>query len=190
MTAWSGGYTNELYIYPENSKYKERNFLFRISSATVNDEKSTFTKLNGVSRKLMPLTGNLKLCFNDNYERQLNKYEVESFSGDWDTTSYGKVTDFNLMTRSGCRGELQHISVLKKDSYLIKLENKNAERYMECIYNLGEEITVRLENETIILRKKETLIIELPGYNSKILMKIQNDTEENVDLIKAEVHFD
>lgn len=35
----------------------------------------------------------------------------ESFSGGWVTRSIGKVTDFNLMTAAGCRGELEAIHI-------------------------------------------------------------------------------
>lgn len=59
-TNWSGGDTTELYIYPEDSRYQKRDFLFRLSSATVNLEKSAFTKLDGVSRKLMLLSGEIE----------------------------------------------------------------------------------------------------------------------------------
>ena len=79
LSSWSGGDTNELYIYPKTSDYKKRNFMFRISTATVKDEKSTFTKLNGIERTLMTLTGKLKLSFKDKYEKELDKYEAISF---------------------------------------------------------------------------------------------------------------
>lgn len=189
LSSWSGGDTNELYIYPKTSEYKKRNFMFRISTATVKDEKSTFTKLNGIERTLMTLTGKLKLSFKDKYEKELDKYEAISFSGDWDTTSYGKVTDFNLMTNSGCCGGLQHMRVLKNHFYLLKLENKNSERFMECIYNLGEEVTISIEDEEIRLKSKETLILDFHGNESKSLLKVINNTDKNVDLIRATVYF-
>ena len=40
---WSGGSTTELYIYPPQAVYREGNFKCRISSATVEVEKSDFT---------------------------------------------------------------------------------------------------------------------------------------------------
>jgi environmental stress-induced protein Ves len=36
--SWSGGTTTQLAIYPENSSYQQRNFLYRISTATVDIE--------------------------------------------------------------------------------------------------------------------------------------------------------
>ena len=38
ISKWSGGITNQLYIYPENSSYENRNFKWRISSANVEAE--------------------------------------------------------------------------------------------------------------------------------------------------------
>ncbi len=34
-TNWGGGTTSEWFIFPEASSYQERNFLIRISTATV-----------------------------------------------------------------------------------------------------------------------------------------------------------
>lgn len=58
---WSGGSTTELFIYPPTAHYADRNFDFRISSASVTDEQSVFTALPSVSRTLMLLEGQMKL---------------------------------------------------------------------------------------------------------------------------------
>ena len=41
-STWAGGTTTQLYLYPENGSYANRDFLFRISSATVDLEESGF----------------------------------------------------------------------------------------------------------------------------------------------------
>ena len=58
---WSGGLSTELYIFPEDSEYVERNFKYRLSTATVEIEQSVFTPLPGVDRTLMVLEGEMKL---------------------------------------------------------------------------------------------------------------------------------
>ncbi len=58
---WSGGSTTQLYIYPEDGDYKQGNFQCRISSATVEAERSDFTKLPGVKRYLSIFQGHLDL---------------------------------------------------------------------------------------------------------------------------------
>jgi len=96
--SWSGGTTTELFIFPLTSDYHKRNFQFRLSTATVEKDKSDFTRLIGISRKLMVLDGKITLNHKDHYSRQINKFDVDEFEGDWKTSSIGKCTDFNLMT--------------------------------------------------------------------------------------------
>ena len=95
---WSGGTTTEFYIYPENGSYAERRFDVRISSATVDDEESVFTRLEGVYRSLMILDGEIVLSVNGE-KRRLAPYEHTEFTGEDDTRSIGYARDFNLMTR-------------------------------------------------------------------------------------------
>lgn len=105
---WSGGKTTELYIYPQNAEYVDRNFLFRISSATVDTPTSRFTKLPGVSRTLVLLNGEMTLQFQGKEDVLLTPLGKAVFSGDWETTSVGQgVTDFNLMTQNGCVGAVE-----------------------------------------------------------------------------------
>lgn len=108
---WGGGSTTEFYIWPEDGDYGRRNFQVRVSSAAVEQEESAFTKLPGVERSLMLLDGNICLVFQGHGERVLNKYEAVVFQGGWDTVSYGKATDFNLMCRDGAKGSLHYLEV-------------------------------------------------------------------------------
>jgi len=94
---WSGGTTTELYIYPETGSYQARAFDFRVSTATVAVETSTFTSLPGINRLIMSLDDVLVLHHKDQYEIILKPFDVDRFKGDWETMSEGKVTDFNVM---------------------------------------------------------------------------------------------
>ena len=107
VSNWSGGKTTQLFIYPENSEYAKRNFLFRISSATVDCERSEFTSLPGVDRVILPLKGSLHLFYEGHGEKVLAPYEQDRFDGGWNTVSVGKATDFNLMLREGTKGEVE-----------------------------------------------------------------------------------
>ena len=98
---WSGGTTTELGIGPEGSRYADREFLWRISSATVDLEESTFTALPDYDRIIMTLEGDIDLCHNGGEWLHLKAFETHSFDGGDDTVSRGKVVDFNLMTRKG-----------------------------------------------------------------------------------------
>lgn len=41
------------------------------------------------------------------YCKTILKYEIDRFNGEWETTSKGKVTDFNLMLK-GCKGDFSY----------------------------------------------------------------------------------
>lgn len=105
-TNWSGGETTELFIYPEETEYQKRNFKFRISTATVEIDESTFTPLAGVDRTLMVLDGKMKLIHQDHHFIELSPLNSDQFIGDWITRSEGKCTDLNLMCREGTKGEI------------------------------------------------------------------------------------
>ena len=55
VSSWSGGTTTELSIAPENGNYQSRDFLWRLSSATVELEESTFTSLPDFDRIILTL---------------------------------------------------------------------------------------------------------------------------------------
>ena len=83
VSVWSGGTTNEIFIYPENSSYVDRAFKARISVATTNNgEKSLFTNLPGVERYISKLSGDMKLQHTDHYDVDMEDYQIDRFRGD------------------------------------------------------------------------------------------------------------
>ncbi len=110
-TNWSGGTTSELLILPKEAEFKKGNYDLRISIATVEVEESTFTALPDVNRILTILNGELELIHEGHHSIVLKQYEQDSFLGDWNTRSIGKVRDFNVMTKD-CHADVivQHLS--------------------------------------------------------------------------------
>jgi uncharacterized protein len=108
---WSGGTTTQLAIYPKDSEYKAHNFKWRLSSANVDIEESTFTSLPGIWRHIMIIEGEMALQHEGQHSTVLKPYEQDSFSGGWTTKSIGRAKDFNLMLSEGCTGELEAILV-------------------------------------------------------------------------------
>lgn len=104
MTSWSGGTTTEIFISPFDSLYTKRNFDFRISSATVLQEQSYFTKLDGYMRHIMVLDGKLKLIHESDSPININTNEQHYFDGSISTKSFFKCTDLNLMLGKGYVG--------------------------------------------------------------------------------------
>lgn len=98
---WSGGDTMQLYIYPEDANFSDHDFLFRISSATFQSTGSRFTDFSGYHRYLCALEGQLSVAHNGEELRPLAPYQIEEFSGSWDTRSTNSLDcrDFNLIVR-------------------------------------------------------------------------------------------
>ncbi|OFX88832.1 MAG: hypothetical protein A2W99_05025 [Bacteroidetes bacterium GWF2_33_16] len=165
---WSGGTTTQLAIYPQNAEYKERNFQFRISTATVEAEESTFTKLPGVSRKLMILDGEIRIEHSDHHSKTLKKFEQDEFSGDWDTISFGKATDFNLMTISNAFGDIEAITLQKGERYEFE-KFKNFDFLV--LYAYTGDFKFKTENHSYLIEKNDVLIIDLSEINKPFLIE-------------------
>jgi environmental stress-induced protein Ves len=103
---WSGGTSTQLFVYPESASFAERNFDFRFSTATVEVEATDFTHFPGIDRHLMILEGELELTHHGRYTKLLRPYDTDHFSGDWKSSSKGKVRDLNLMLRNGYTGSV------------------------------------------------------------------------------------
>ena len=111
---WSGGTTTQLAIWPEDALYAERNFLWRLSTATVDDEESVFTSLPDYQRFLGIRKGTLMLNHGNNSWLYMNTNKVTVFDGGAPTRSRGQVTDMNLMIRKGeAEGAMQSVMVRK-----------------------------------------------------------------------------
>lgn len=98
-TQWSGGSTTQLVIAPEGAVYADRDFLWRVSSATVELEESDFTALPDYWRCISTVRGDMTLTHNGGAPLTLHPGEVHEFDGGDDTHSVGRCTDFNLMLR-------------------------------------------------------------------------------------------
>lgn len=110
VSNWGGGSTTEFVCYPPEASYKERNFLFRVSSATVESGESDFTRLPGIWRILMVLEGDIRLEVPGTAGGELSPYEQYAFDGGLAVKSYGICRDLNLMMADGCDGRMQVLS--------------------------------------------------------------------------------
>ena len=165
VSKWSGGETTELAIFPYDKKYADRDFTFRVSSATVELEESDFTKLPDYDRIIMPLEGEVVLNYNGEKTVKLKELESDSFDGAWITKSYGKITDFNLMTRKGSEG---HMDLIRPDSESVTLTSLHDESHefkkMKETHVLyvkeGYAIVSAGETKGQMLQEGQTFIIE------------------------------
>lgn len=159
-TAWSGGLTTELYIFPKDSSYTEQNFKYRISTATVEIETSTFTALPGVERTLMVLEGSINLDHKNHHTVTLTSLEKDEFKGDWTTASKGTCLDLNLMRREGTKGDLTGLNMQKNESIKYKLNG---------ISNFLFLNTGQIEIENTIIDKGAFIVFDKTQEEATIL---------------------
>ncbi|RUT78128.1 HutD/Ves family protein [Ancylomarina longa] len=164
---WSGGTSTQLYIYPETANYQARDFDFRISSAKVEMEQSSFTSLPGISRKIMILEGEITIAHQNHYTKKLEQFDLDAFEGDWKTTSVGKCTDFNLMTARNARGELSCQQLLKQELLDYEVDN-NWE--MVLIYVHSGKISLSHPKGNQHLEKDDLLVIhQIKSENIRLI---------------------
>lgn len=179
VSQWSGGLTTEMYIYPTSSTYKDKNFIFRISSATVDLEHTTFTHLPNIYRYICTLKGCLGLRHN-NVDKviTLNPFQIHHFHGDCPTESFGKVIDFNLMYHESCVAELNNMNINhspKAISYPSTFTN-NFKMLITTFYSPEETIEITIDNnETVLLPSNSLLVLNLePRIFPPIELKSSN----------------
>ncbi len=176
---WSGGTTTQLAIYPKGADYKKLNFQFRISTARVETEESTFTKLPGIYRKIMIIDGEIKIDHKDRYTKLLKKFEQDEFSGDWNTKSFGKAVDFNLMTTGTTKGEIEAIILESQNKYKM-----NCEFDFYGFYVYTGEIDLFVDQKEIKILQGDFL--SLHGIKKNEIKIISNEFSE---IILTKVNF-
>ena len=171
VSRWSGGDTTELYLYPEDGDYKSGNFQLRISSATVDVDRSEFTSLPGVERYLMIFQGHLDMVHGEEEKVSLEPYEVDRFDGGVPTVSYGRVGDFNLMLKNGAKGRMEALCLEAGQKFeIIPDEDEN---FLVVYVRKGEirigENAVK-ENQMIVIKRwsEKAVIYSVGNANSKI----------------------
>lgn len=175
-TVWSGGTTTELFLYPKGKSYKDRTFEARISSATVDLPKSTYTSLPGVDRFLSPLANPFTLSHpgTNLSMTHLQPFEVYAFSGDLPTECEGTGRDFNLMVRGGMAGTMVPIresltpswpgGATERFIYLYyagqpEREKEGQDREEEKAREEGEDLQIKFSTGQQLVLSPQTLLL-------------------------------
>ncbi|NMM47709.1 HutD family protein [Marinigracilibium pacificum] len=177
-TNWAGGKTTELYIYPEDSHYKTGDFLFRISTASIEIEESVFTQLPEVERTLMVLEGQVKLIHKNHHTKVLKPLDSDQFLGEWETNSVGKCIDFNLMCKSGTKGKVKGYNYKENTEHSIKLDGKI--NFIFLYKGLIEFNDTRLTDSDLLIIKSESLMNKLKALEQSQIVVIYI-TEVNLE---------
>lgn len=145
---WSGGLTYEYMIYPKTASYSNRDFIFRISSATIEKESSEFTKFQGYYRYLVMLDNSLHVEIN-NEKKTYEKYEIMEFNSDDNVTSYTTGIDFNWMVSE------------KASNHELKLTNgnQNCNAQILILYSL-RATDIQINEKPHHLKPYDLLVIE------------------------------
>ena len=139
--AWANGTTTELVKYPLDSDFLKRDFIFRISTATVEAEESTFSDFSGLTRILMILEGSLTLIHDGRYQKHLVPYDQDTFDGSWSTRSIGKVRDFNVMFNEKAKGELRAFQLQSEQTEILEISQKRIILFVHTgQYSIGEQL--------------------------------------------------
>lgn len=161
-SAWSGGTTTELAIFPPGASYMARDFAWRLSTATVTVGESAFTALPGYHRLLMVLTGEMRLSHAGQHQCTLRRFEQDSFNGGWQTTCVGTGRDFNLMLAVGWRGSLATVSVPDQSTVLLAAPQPGV---TEAFYGLTGQAQLKLpDGNELVIGPGDFLLLEpVPG---------------------------
>lgn len=159
---WDGGKTFEYFIYPENSTYSERDFLFRISSASIDKVPSDFTRFSGFQRYLLMLDGFLEIIHNGS-EEVYSEEEIFEFDSDDSIVSKSSGSDFNLMVAKSV-----HFSSVE-----ILSETKEINSGFIFLFAINQT-EISLENQKIHLEENDLLIIE---NSANELIRIHSDSK-------------
>lgn len=166
-TKWAGGETTQLAIYPEDANFSEKDFLWRVSSATFTSTESKFSDFSGYQRYILPLEGKLSVSHEGLYNRELDKYEVEYFDGSWSTFSENTLDcrDYNFIVKNGNLAKMQ---ILKEgDEYILKCSG------VVTIFS-PTDFTLNLDNHD---EKRD-----IDGFS---LFVLETDDEEKISITSA-----
>lgn len=163
-TKWAGGETTQLAIYPEDAAFSEKNFLWRVSSATFTSTESRFSDFSGYQRYILPLEGNLSVYHEGLYDRKLDRYEVEYFDGSWTTFSENTLDcrDYNFVVKNGNMAKMQilkagdvHtfkgseiVTVFSMDNFVLNFLNNNKKsgipKYSLFVLEIDDEEKIQI----------------------------------------------
>lgn len=114
VSQWAGGSTKQLAIYPAHSSVAAQDFLWRFSSATV-EQDGDFTLFPGHQRLLGLRQGaGFSLKVDQHQAVVSSPYQTLRFAGSSQSSAKltaGAITDINLMLAAGYQGNLQALSL-------------------------------------------------------------------------------
>lgn len=182
---WTGGTTTQLAIFPQDADYLKRNFIWRLSTATCDLEETTFSKLPDYDRVLMVLKGDVVLAHQDVRVARLGELEQDRFDGGYHTKSFGKITDYNLMTAKGNKGYLDVIELTADSKELEFEKDQELERFDVTFYCRDGYATITAGAETFMLMPGQQMVASFVS-GEEVKMSVMGDGT----LIRGQIFYD
>jgi len=160
---WAGGDISNLFIYPADSIYEKKDFLFTLSTANVEQDVSDFTGFVNYNRIIMTLDNELKLVDNNDKSIVLTKNIPYLFDGADDTVSYanGKLTDFNIIFRKDhCFVDTNSLSIQKDSTIYPRKTFFNYDNVYEFIYCTKGDLKFMIGNTEHNINSGDFLVID------------------------------
>ena len=161
IQTWSGGTTQELYIEPVESRFSDRNFDIRLSIATIDQESTSFTPLDGFKRNLLLLSGRITLISESGSETLLEVGSMHEFSGGEPIQCIGTGRDFNLMTSNSL--SCKSLSILPEQEE-IEISIQEGERFF-LFTDQGSAEIIQNEIKTTVHEKQLIQFCEQTNLN-------------------------
>lgn len=175
VNEWSGGTTTQLAISPVKATLSERNFDWRISSATFTSTESRFSDFSDYQRYILPLKGEISLMHNEKYNCKLQPYDIDYFFGSWitDSTNSADCRDFNLIVKKEIPCNL--IVLNTNQNYIPKRKGtlclfSLSDFTIDAISKNTENISVNSEELLIITEKESLHRIEIKTANTPVIL--------------------
>lgn len=182
---WTGGETREMAIWPAGSQYLERNFIWRLSSATVEQEESDFSSLPDYDRVLMVLEGEVVLSHEGQRVARLKALEQDRFDGAYKTHSFGKITDYNLMVRKGNEGYLDLLYPAENAAACGSTYPTERPLAVHALFCREGYFVANFSGQTVMASPGELLVMEF-GEGEQPAYTIMGEGT----VIRAQVYFD
>jgi environmental stress-induced protein Ves len=172
--SWASGTTTELFIYPLSANFQQRNFSFRISTATVEAAETTFSDFSNFKRILMVLEGELLVTHEGHYSKLLRQFDQDLFDGGWKTNSKGKVRDFNVIFNEAVNASVFHVVL---DSSEVKVIELNHQFVFFYVFSGVFECSGHLLNQGdfMQLNAQQAATISINCLNQGVLVCVEID---------------
>ena len=172
VSHWSGGKTIQVAIAPKGAVYADRDFLWRVSSATADLDESDYTPLPDYERWLSVFDRPIRLRHDGGEVITLNPYGLHRFDGGADTHSWGRCVDFNLMLRKGkAEGSIQAVLLSGEQT----LDAQNADTMLlYCAEGSGTAGEIALKaGEAVLAQDVKEATLTVTGSGKFMLARMK-----------------